>query len=120
MIVFVSGGARSGKSLVAEQCVQQYADGKTCYYVATADIYDSEMAERVGHHQARRANHWVTLEAPLNIEQAVAQLPASHAMHRLPMTTFDYRFDGARFPAVALLDVWVGSVIPHAVSRDTR
>ena len=26
----------------------------------------------------------------------------------------------ARFPAMALLDVWVGSVIPHAVSRDTR
>ncbi len=37
------------------------------------------MAERVGHHQARRANHWVTLEAPLNIEQAVAQVPNGHA-----------------------------------------
>ena len=35
------------------------------------------------------------------IEQAVAQLPASHAMHRLPMTTFDYRFDGASPQVVA-------------------
>ena len=45
--------------------------------------------------------------------RAVELLIWGHRLAREPW------FD-ARFPAVALLDVWVGSVIPHAVSRDTR
>ena len=84
MIVFVSGGARSGKSHVAEQCVLQAANGTPCFYVATADIYDDEMAERVSRHQAEREaddapSAWVTLEAPLAIDQAIAQVPNGHA-----------------------------------------
>lgn len=84
MIVFVSGGARSGKSHVAEQCVMQAANGKPCFYVATASVYDDEMAERVAHHKAERStssavSSWVTLEAPLAIDQAVSQVPDGHA-----------------------------------------
>ncbi|MGD7651430.1 bifunctional adenosylcobinamide kinase/adenosylcobinamide-phosphate guanylyltransferase, partial [Ralstonia pseudosolanacearum] len=46
MIVFVSGGARSGKSENAEQQAVSAAGKSPCYYVATADVYDDEMAER--------------------------------------------------------------------------
>lgn len=80
MIVFVSGGARSGKSQVAEQRVLSAAGDASCYYIATANVYDAEMADRVSRHQARRAGQWVTLEAPLAIDQAIAQVPDQHAV----------------------------------------
>ncbi|WP_311065635.1 bifunctional adenosylcobinamide kinase/adenosylcobinamide-phosphate guanylyltransferase [Halomonas sp. DWK9] len=80
MIVFVSGGARSGKSHIAEQCILHAANGHPCYYVATASVYDDEMAERVARHQADRAVQWVTLEAPLAIDQAIDQVPSGHAV----------------------------------------
>lgn len=80
MIVFVSGGARSGKSEVAEQHVKQAANGGSCYYIATAEIYDAEMAARVARHQSARDTRWVTLEAPLAIDQAIAQAPGGAAV----------------------------------------
>ncbi len=80
MIVFVSGGARSGKSQVAEQRVLSAAGDASCYYIATATVDDAEMADRVSRHQARREGQWVTLEAPLAIDQAIAQVPDHHAV----------------------------------------
>lgn len=80
MIVFVSGGARSGKSQVAEQCVLEAAGKTACYYIATAKVYDAEMAERVARHQSGRDACWVTLEAPLAIDYAIAQVPDGHAV----------------------------------------
>lgn len=82
MIVFVSGGARSGKSAIAEQQVLKAAAGSRCYYLATASVYDEEMAERVARHrESRRALsqsvQWQTVEAPLGIDQAIAALPAN-------------------------------------------
>lgn len=83
MIVFVSGGARSGKSELAEQRVLSAANGSPCYYIATADVYDDEMAERVARHQQARNGQgvprWVTIEAPLAIDKAVAQVPDGSA-----------------------------------------
>lgn len=80
MIVFVSGGARSGKSEVAEKCVTQAANGCGCYYIATAEVYDAEMAARVARHRSARDTRWITLEAPLAIDQAIAQVPAGAAV----------------------------------------
>jgi adenosylcobinamide kinase/adenosylcobinamide-phosphate guanylyltransferase len=80
MIVFVSGGARSGKSDAAEQLALSAAGPGNCYYLATAKVYDAEMAERVARHQqARNAQgqsvNWITIEAPLAIDQALAAVP---------------------------------------------
>ncbi|PRY59389.1 adenosylcobinamide kinase /adenosylcobinamide-phosphate guanylyltransferase [Vreelandella songnenensis] len=80
MIVFVSGGARSGKSEVAEQCVIKAAKGGSCYYIATADVFDEEMAARVERHKASRNARWITLEAPLAIDAALAQIPEGAAV----------------------------------------
>ncbi|MDQ7733081.1 bifunctional adenosylcobinamide kinase/adenosylcobinamide-phosphate guanylyltransferase [Halomonas sp. SpR1] len=85
MIVFVSGGARSGKSDIAEQRVVDTAGSSPCYYLATAAVYDSEMAERVLRHQQARSGHgqavrWVTLEAPVDIDQALAEVPDGSAV----------------------------------------
>ena len=71
-LVLVLGGARSGKSSFAERFVLNY--GYKCAYIATAEILDDEMAERVKQHQLRRKNNrWVNFEAPYNAEQMVAQ-----------------------------------------------
>lgn len=71
-LVLVLGGARSGKSSFAERFVLNY--GYKCAYIATAEILDDEMAERVKQHQLRRKNNrWVNFEAPYNAEQMVTQ-----------------------------------------------
>lgn len=83
MIVFVSGGARSGKSEVAEQQVVHATGRLPCYYLATADVYDAEMTARVERHrQARQgqAAEWITLEAPLRIDQPMAEVPDGSAV----------------------------------------
>lgn len=59
MLEFILGGARSGKSSYAEAKVKTYSDA---VYLATAKIYDDEMAHRVKLHQERRNKDWLTLE----------------------------------------------------------
>lgn len=80
MIGFVSGGARSGKSELAEQCVLGAAGGARCYYLATAQAYDREMAERVSRHRQSRDGQWQTLEAPLAIDRALEKVPDGSAV----------------------------------------
>ncbi|MEL7632605.1 MULTISPECIES: bifunctional adenosylcobinamide kinase/adenosylcobinamide-phosphate guanylyltransferase [Sporomusa] len=70
-IVLVTGGARSGKSTFAERYAAQ--GGRKVAYIATAQIYDEEMQERVNLHQSRRPASWPTFEAPYQAEQAMAQ-----------------------------------------------
>lgn len=76
--VFLTGGARSGKSQAAERLIGSAA---AVTYVATgpgADADDPEWAARVRRHQARRPAHWITRETtdlvPL-IATAGAQTP---------------------------------------------
>jgi adenosylcobinamide kinase / adenosylcobinamide-phosphate guanylyltransferase len=68
MIVFISGGVRSGKTHIAEQCVQQLAEEHDkAHYIATAKITDEEMKQRIIRHQHERSHHplsWKTWEQP--------------------------------------------------------
>ncbi len=61
----VLGGMRSGKSLYAENLVQQ--SRLKPVYIATAQSLDEEMAERIRLHQTRRGAEWVCVETPLDI-----------------------------------------------------
>lgn len=75
-LVLVTGGARSGKSSFAEGYVLQQAE--KCAYIATAEILDKEMAERVKLHQARRNNgRWVNYEGYYDAEKIFAELDKS-------------------------------------------
>ncbi len=59
-IIFVTGGARSGKSHYAESVVKEL--GGNIGYIATAKVTDDDMAERVAHHRASRPKEWPTFE----------------------------------------------------------
>ena len=68
-IILVTGGARSGKSLFAEQYA--IAQRGNMAYIATAQIYDKEMESRVELHRTRRADQWQTFEAPYDAHQTI-------------------------------------------------
>ncbi|NRA25035.1 MAG: bifunctional adenosylcobinamide kinase/adenosylcobinamide-phosphate guanylyltransferase [Oleispira sp.] len=67
----VLGGARSGKSRFAEQIAID--SGKDVIYMATATIYDNEMQQRINRHIEDRPSHWLTIEEPLLLAQALQQ-----------------------------------------------
>lgn len=74
---FILGGARSGKSsyaqLRAESAAASGGKQPALIYVATAQAGDAEMAERILRHQSDRGARWKTLEAPLELADAVTQ-----------------------------------------------
>ncbi|CAH2787894.1 MAG: Adenosylcobinamide kinase (EC / Adenosylcobinamide-phosphate guanylyltransferase (EC [uncultured Paraburkholderia sp.] len=71
-LTFVLGGARSGKSVHAEQLAQESALPVT--YIATARITgDAEFGERIAHHRALRPAHWRLHEADEDLAGAVTQ-----------------------------------------------
>jgi adenosylcobinamide kinase/adenosylcobinamide-phosphate guanylyltransferase len=72
-LTFILGGARSGKSAHAERLVTALPPPWT--YVATAESFDAEMDERIRLHRARRDGRWETVDAPLNLVEAVAAVP---------------------------------------------
>jgi adenosylcobinamide kinase/adenosylcobinamide-phosphate guanylyltransferase len=69
-VTLVLGGARSGKSLYAEQIIGERGPG---LYLATAEAGDDEMAERIRRHRARRGPGWETLEEPLDLSEAISR-----------------------------------------------
>jgi adenosylcobinamide kinase / adenosylcobinamide-phosphate guanylyltransferase len=71
-ITLILGGARSGKSSYAEKLAAEL--GRAVLYIATAQAGDDEMAARIQVHQQGRPAHWRTLEAPLNVGAALAQI----------------------------------------------
>lgn len=77
-LTLVLGGARSGKSRYAESLVT--AGPKPWVYVATAEPRDDEMRARIAEHQARRAEGWQTIEAPLMLNEALRAAPVGSAV----------------------------------------
>lgn len=70
-ITFVLGGARSGKSAFAEGLARKYND---VVYIATAEVKDDEMRERIRTHRARRPFNWKTIESPYHVDKVVSDL----------------------------------------------
>lgn len=69
--IFITGGARSGKSMFAEKRAREF--GASLGYLATAQMLDGEMEARVKRHRDRRGAEWSTLEEPIHLSQALAR-----------------------------------------------
>lgn len=67
--ILITGGARSGKSRIAEGWVT--AQGPTPVYIATAEPFDTEMKKRIDDHRSRRGSEWSNVEEPLDLLKAL-------------------------------------------------
>jgi len=68
-MIFITGGARSGKSRYAQQLALERTGNPV--YVATARIWDAEFKDRVDRHQKNRDHRWTLLEE----EKWLSRLP---------------------------------------------
>jgi len=83
----ILGGARSGKSARAQALAEAAASRRVL--IATAEALDAEMAERIARHRAERGAGWETVEAPLDLCEALtmafAQGPCAIAIDCLTL-----------------------------------
>jgi adenosylcobinamide kinase / adenosylcobinamide-phosphate guanylyltransferase len=99
-VTLISGGARSGKSAQSLALASKTA-GARRFFVATAEALDNEMRERIAHHRAQRPGGFTTVEEPLALGAALADLAG--------------RADAA---VVDCLTLWVSNLISAAQSDD--
>lgn len=74
----IIGGANSGKSLFAENLIAQ--SGLSRVYIATAQAFDDEMRAKIKAHQDRRSADWHTIEAPLDLVEALRSIDGNQAI----------------------------------------
>jgi len=98
-IIFITGGARSGKSRFAQELGQKFPEPRA--YLATAQPLDREMTERILRHKQSRAADWHTLEEPLRVAEAI-------------------RENGSRFHLILLdcLTLWISNLMMAGWSEE--
>ncbi len=69
--VLITGGVKSGKSSFAEQRTLELAGGETPIYLATTELLDNGMRERIAVHRQRRGEQFWTIEEPLHLTNAL-------------------------------------------------
>lgn len=102
MPILVTGGARSGKSSFAEELSMSLSS--TGIYIATAQVYDDEMSERVRLHRTQReqSNYaWETREEPYELTSLLSS----------------YEGKG-RVVLVDCLTLWLSNVLLQVESED--
>ncbi|WP_300730186.1 bifunctional adenosylcobinamide kinase/adenosylcobinamide-phosphate guanylyltransferase [Pseudomonas sp.] len=65
----ILGGARSGKSRLAETLAAE--SGRAVTYIATSQPLDGEMNERLRLHRERRPQHWGLIEEPIELARVL-------------------------------------------------
>ena len=70
-MIFITGGARSGKSRFALDYANQHFSKKL--YLATCEVLDEEMAQRVEGHKKMRGPEWKTVEEPIELVDKINQ-----------------------------------------------
>lgn len=66
----ILGGARSGKSTLAQEMATR---ASTVLFVATAEALDDEMRNRINEHRRSRPGNWRTIEVPVRVGEVVIQ-----------------------------------------------
>lgn len=71
MLQLILGGARSGKSRLAEKLASE--SGLGVIYIATSQPLDGEMNQRVELHRQRRPDNWGLIEEPVGLARVLKQ-----------------------------------------------
>jgi len=74
----IIGAAASGKSQYAEDILNNNVGKKL--YLASANIYDEEMQEKVNKHKDRRGSEWTTIAEPLDAVHYIENLNIKEIM----------------------------------------
>ncbi len=93
--ILITGGARSGKSRIAETMAREMDDRP--FYIATGQALDAEMETRIEDHQSRRGPEWTTLEAPLDLVAALSET------------------DGMGARLIDCLTLWLSNMMHHGM-----
>ncbi len=96
-IIYVTGGARSGKSSFALHLAAPYHKR---VFLATAEPFDQEMELRIGKHRKERGERFTTIEEPLTLGRVLGELP-----------------EGAEVVLLDCLTVWAGNLMHYAEER---
>jgi len=78
MLQLILGGARSGKSRLAEKIALE--SGLNVIYIATAQPLDEEMQERILHHQESRPREWQVIEEPIYLSEKLQEIDAQNQL----------------------------------------
>ena len=99
--ILILGGARSGKSALGEKLA--LASQSDHIYLATAEIRDDEMQDRINHHKERRDNTWLLIEETINIADVINK-------HSKPGTVI----------LIDCLTLWVSNLMEQACNIDHK
>ncbi|MDE0844852.1 MAG: bifunctional adenosylcobinamide kinase/adenosylcobinamide-phosphate guanylyltransferase [Actinomycetota bacterium] len=98
---FLTGGARSGKSRLAQE-IANSSESSVCF-IATAEALDEDMATRITQHQNDRPAHWSTKEAPIEINNALLNVDKNHVVIIDCLTLWVSNLLSAEFSSSAIL-----------------
>jgi adenosylcobinamide kinase/adenosylcobinamide-phosphate guanylyltransferase len=76
-IVFIVGGAKSGKSSFALAKAETFAGRKA--FIATAESLDDEMKERIQRHRDQRGENWETFEEPKEMARVLKEVKVGYS-----------------------------------------
>ncbi|MDO6777214.1 bifunctional adenosylcobinamide kinase/adenosylcobinamide-phosphate guanylyltransferase [Shewanella sp. 10N.286.52.C2] len=101
----IIGGARSGKSKMAQNYASQWQSNTQgeVIVIVTAQNKDGAMAKRIAHHQANRPPHWQTVESHL----ALASTLQRHSQ-------------ADNLIMVDCLTLWLSNVLLHDAEQSTN
>ena len=108
-LTLVLGGARSGKSRIAEELA-----GDDVVYVATAEVTDDDFAARVARHRDRRPASWSTVESGPDLVATIRSLPPRRALVD-SLGTWVARCEGFAADGASLAGVLVARQAPTVV-----
>ena len=95
MTIFLSGGAKNGKSLLAQKLTRTLAGGLPMYYVATMIPHDEEDHARIARHlQEREGWGFTTVERGKNVRALTALEPGAFLFDSVTAVLANEMFPG--------------------------
>jgi adenosyl cobinamide kinase/adenosyl cobinamide phosphate guanylyltransferase len=77
-LVFLTGGARSGKSQLAVRLAAEQRS--PVVFLATGEGRDEEMSVRIAEHRRQRPEQWRTIEEPLELRETIENVADEHCL----------------------------------------